>query len=233
MNSRIRNLFLLPALLTGLGLMLAGPVTAQTLTTLYSFTARSGAHYANSDGAFPAPGLVSSGSALYGTAVFGGNSGNGTVFKINVDGTGFAVLHAFTATHDTASNTSVNNDGANPFGVVLSGNTIYGTAGLGGSSGNGTVYKVNTDGTGFEVLHNFGAVSGVTNSDGVRKTGWFYRATRFMGRCRRAVVLAMERFTRSTRMERGLRPYIVLPHCSMVHLVSMVPTVTDQVRKAD
>jgi hypothetical protein len=39
MKARIKKPFLLPALIVGLGLMLAGQVTAQTFTTLHSFTA--------------------------------------------------------------------------------------------------------------------------------------------------------------------------------------------------
>ena len=42
----------------------------------------------------------------------------------------------------------------------LSGSTLYGTTTDGGSSGDGTVFKVNTDGTGYTVLKNF------TGSDG-------------------------------------------------------------------
>jgi hypothetical protein len=44
--------FLLPALTSGLGLILAGRVTAQPFTNLHSFTALSGFHN-NSDGAKP------------------------------------------------------------------------------------------------------------------------------------------------------------------------------------
>ena len=40
-------------------------------------------------------------------------------------------------------------------GLILSGNTLYGTARSGGSSGNGTVFALNTDGTGFTNLHSF------------------------------------------------------------------------------
>jgi prepilin-type N-terminal cleavage/methylation domain-containing protein/prepilin-type processing-associated H-X9-DG protein len=41
-------------------------------------------------------------------------------------------------------------DGVNPYaGLILSDNTLYGTAANGGSSGAGTVFKVKTDGTGL------------------------------------------------------------------------------------
>jgi uncharacterized repeat protein (TIGR03803 family) len=154
LKTRIKNLFLLPALMAGLGLIPAGRVTAQTFTTLHSFT--------GSDGASPYAGLILSGNTLYGTAYDGGSSGNGTVFKVNTDGMGFTNLHSFTALSN-----STNSGGASPYaGLILSGNTLYGTASQGGSSGNGTVFAVNTDGTGFTNLHSFTALSNSTNSDG-------------------------------------------------------------------
>jgi len=121
---------------------------------------------AEADGAYPVAGLLLSGNALYGTAVVGGTSFNGTVFKVDTDGTGFTNLHNF-----TAFSNSTNSDGANPYGnLVLSGSTLYGTASGGGSSGNGTVFAVNTNGTDFTDLYSFTAGSGsfpvVTNSDG-------------------------------------------------------------------
>jgi uncharacterized repeat protein (TIGR03803 family) len=100
-------------------------------------------------------GLTLSGNTLYGTAEWGGISGNGTIYKINTDGTGFANLHVFTE----GSNT--NSDGANPEGgLVLSGNTLYGTARELGAFGPGTVFAINTDGTGFTNLHNFNITDG-------------------------------------------------------------------------
>src|SRR3989442_1026087 len=99
MNTFFKNLFSLPALMAGLGLTLAGRVTAQTFTTLYSFTATipytndvGGVFSTNSDGAGP-NGLILSGDTLYGTTSFGGTSGVGTVFKVNTDGTGFTTLY--------------------------------------------------------------------------------------------------------------------------------------------
>jgi uncharacterized repeat protein (TIGR03803 family) len=83
MKTHINNLFLLPALIAGLGLIPAGRVTAQTFTTLHSFTAVSGSG-ANSDGATPYAGLILSGNTLYGSASAGGGSGNGTVFSLSL-----------------------------------------------------------------------------------------------------------------------------------------------------
>src|SRR5207244_2581884 len=40
-------------------------------------------------------------------------------------------------------------------GLILSGNSLYGTTAYGGSLGYGTVFAVNTDGTDFTNLHSF------------------------------------------------------------------------------
>src|SRR5438045_1718315 len=139
-----KKFFLLPLLMAGLGLMMAGRVTAQSFTTLHSF----------SGGVWPYGGLVLSGKTLYGTARGGGSSGSGAVFAINTDATGFTNLHSFAAGSGEFPYIT-NSDGIDPSGLVLSGNALYATAFTGGSSGNGTVFAVNTDGTAFRVLHSF------------------------------------------------------------------------------
>ena len=91
--------------------------------------------------------MILSGNTLYGTAIAGGVSGYGTVFAVNTDGTGFTNLHSFTGG---------TNDGVYPNGgLILSGNTLYGTANQGGTGNNGTIFGVNTDGTGYATLHYF------------------------------------------------------------------------------
>jgi uncharacterized repeat protein (TIGR03803 family) len=145
MKTYIIKLFLLPALIAGLGLIPAGRVTAQTFTTLHSFTAFDTSGI-NSDGGNPLAGLILSGNTLYGTAASGGSSGQGTVFAVHTNGTGFTNLHSFT----------YGSDGGTPYaGLILSGTNLYGTTSDGGSSGYGTVFAVNTDGTGFTNLHSF------------------------------------------------------------------------------
>jgi uncharacterized repeat protein (TIGR03803 family) len=107
------------------------------LTNLPSFTG-------TNDGANPYAGLVlGSDGYLYGTTEFGGSSGNGTVFAVNTNGTGFTTLHSFSAGSTNSSGVYTNSDGANPrAGLILSGNTLYGTASAGGIWGDGTVYSI-------------------------------------------------------------------------------------------
>jgi uncharacterized repeat protein (TIGR03803 family) len=121
----------------------------------------------NSDGANPGPRLILSGNTLYGTASYGGTNGIGTVFGVNTNGTGFTTLHTFSTATYTNSPTDlyINNDGAIPLaGLVLSGNTLYGTTGTGNTNGTGTVFAVDTDGMGFTTLYSFTGVSGGTGS---------------------------------------------------------------------
>lgn len=166
MKTSIKNLLLLPALITGFGLIPSGRATAQTFTNLYSFTAFN--TFTNSDGANPRARLIPSGNTLYGTTFAGGSSGNGVVFAINTNGTGRTNLHNFTALVS-----GINSDGTLPSAdLVLSGNTLYGVARGGGSSGGGTVYSINADGTGFTNLHSFTGVSdGSTPKGGLVLSG--------------------------------------------------------------
>ncbi len=102
---------------------------------------------ATGDGWQPNGSLILSGSTLYGMTYFGGGAA-GTVFKVNTDGTGYAILHSFTG--------QSGGDGANPLAdLLLVGSTLYGTTAVGGTANLGTVFQVNADGTGYRVLHSF------------------------------------------------------------------------------
>ncbi len=127
-----------------LATVLAGTVAApngeaQTYRTLYSFTG-------GGDGSYPRSDLVMDAAGnLYGTTSEGGASGQGTVFKLDTSGQE-TVLHSFTGSPDGAEPSS---------GLVrdAAGN-LYGTTSYGGSSGNGTVFKVDASGN-ETVLHSF------------------------------------------------------------------------------
>ena len=75
--------------------------------------------------------LVLSGGTLYGTAAFGGDLDHGCVFAIGTNGLGLINLHNF-----STNSASTNFDGADPSaGMILVGNTLYGTANEGGTNG--------------------------------------------------------------------------------------------------
>jgi uncharacterized repeat protein (TIGR03803 family) len=129
----------------GYGTIYAINTDSTGFTNLHSFTG-------GSDGAYPQGGLILSSNILYGTAQAGGTNGNGTVFAVNTNGTSFKTLYAFTATDGNGDNS----DGARPYSaLILSGNTLYGTTPFGGANAYGTVFAINTDGTGFTNLYSF------------------------------------------------------------------------------
>jgi uncharacterized repeat protein (TIGR03803 family) len=103
---------------------------------------------AGHDGIYPVGSLVEGpGNFLYGMTYGGGVHGDGTVYKIRHDGTGFAVIHHL---KDTS-------DGKNPYSALMVGmdNALYGVTSGGGSFRTGTLFKVQSDGSGFQVLHHF------------------------------------------------------------------------------
>jgi len=118
---------------SGAGAVFAVNTDGTDFTNLYSFMAIDPRTSTNSEGAYPSTGLILWGNTLYGTADEGGSSGYGTVFAVHTDGTGFTNLYSFTE----------GSDGAYPYaGLLLSGNTLYGTASYGGSSESGTVFSI-------------------------------------------------------------------------------------------
>ena len=154
------------------GTLFAIGTNGQGFTNFYNFTAAPGYPYTNSDGANPLGGLVISGSTLYGTASDGGGADDGTVFKINTDGTGY-LARGFTISPAQITPASTPTGAFPQAGLVLSGNELYGTAIAGGSSGNGTVFMLDTNGQNFITLHSFTATNAVTgtNADGQAPIG--------------------------------------------------------------
>jgi uncharacterized repeat protein (TIGR03803 family) len=133
-----------------------GSAQAQALRVLYSFTG-------GMDGGNPHGDLTRNAKGnLYGTTIFGGNFGYGTVLKVDTAGTE-TVLYSFTG----------GMDGANPNGGVvrdaLSGN-LYGTTAGGGALGCGTVFKVDEKGN-ETVLYSFTG----TGADGANPNGGVVR----------------------------------------------------------
>ncbi|MBI5711031.1 MAG: hypothetical protein HZC42_12140 [Candidatus Eisenbacteria bacterium] len=143
------------------GIALAGilgsslPATA-AVNILRSFAGGAG------DGEVPRGSLCISGPTVYGMTSMGGAFGQGTIFRMNTNGSGYSVLHSFGGA----------GDGQTPFrSLIISGTMVYGTTYNGGSASDpgagGTVFRMNTDGTGYVILHNFdGALGGGTNPDG-------------------------------------------------------------------
>ncbi len=118
----------------------------------------------NNDGAYPETAVIEGkDGVLYGTTFAGGRKGRtGTVFKINKDGTGYAILWDFNG------DAMLNPTGASWPNALLQGSdgALYGTSPSGGANGGwstgdlGLIYKLNTDGTGYQEIWNFLGASG-------------------------------------------------------------------------
>ncbi len=137
-----------------------------TFSVLHNFSLLDANTGTNTDGASPQGGLVLSGDKLYGTASAGGAGGSGVVFSISTNGANFTTLYSFPPL-DTL--TATNTVGAMPLGgLVLSNGTLYGTSFAGGFGGRGTLFSLQTNGSGFAVLHHFTAIDPIlaTNTDG-------------------------------------------------------------------
>jgi uncharacterized repeat protein (TIGR03803 family) len=117
-----------------------------TESVLYSFTD-------SPDGDQPFGGLIFDASNnLYGTTVYGGDYGNGTVYELTPNSNGSwteSVLHSFNG-----------DDGANPDRALIfdADGNLYGTGQSGGAYGHGVVFKLtsNPDGTWTDsTIHDF------------------------------------------------------------------------------
>ena len=101
------------------------------LTTLYTFCAQPNCR----DGSAPQSLLLGVDGSFYGTTAAGGANNFGTVFKISRTGT-LTTLYNFCAQAGCM-------DGENPGGLVQASNgNFYGTTTAGGSSAQGTIFKV-------------------------------------------------------------------------------------------
>src|SRR6185436_18520029 len=119
----------------------------------------------SSKGAYPKGSLVYDGVFLYGMTTDYGLNSRGTIFKVMPDGTGFVTL----------LDNDVGTNGSSPEGtLIFNGPTLYGVK-SGGGGGlapffPGTIFKIDSTGTGYTKLFTFEAEgnspSGSLNSDG-------------------------------------------------------------------
>ena len=114
-------------------------------------------------GVIPPP-IQGSDGLLYGATADGG-SGDGAIYRMATDGSGFTVLHSFAGLGSGHKNTG---GGAVHAPVVFgSDGQLYGVTQFGGTNGTGTAFRMASDGSGFTTLYNFPAVS----RKGINKVG--------------------------------------------------------------
>jgi uncharacterized repeat protein (TIGR03803 family) len=87
------------------------------------------------------------------------NSSDGSILRVGTSCCG-AIIHSFGFP-----------DGINPVGALVQGpdGNLYGTTTAGGSAGQGTIFEMSTDGSIFNVVHNFG--DGTVPNDGSMANG--------------------------------------------------------------
>lgn len=90
--------------------------------------------------------LITDGEYFYGTSGLGGTYDKGCVYKVYKDGTGYQVLYSFDGK---------DNGGQPNIKLTLNGNTLYGVTTIGGPYSSGTIFKINTDGTGYQKMYDF------------------------------------------------------------------------------
>jgi hypothetical protein len=119
--------------------------------------------------------LISDGTTLYGLTR-GNTQAFGSVFRVATNGANFQTLHSFPdvplATGGAAPSDTLSLDGTTIIGVT-SGGGAYG-------DGAGTIYRVNTNGTGFQTLHSLDLNNGEGHSPYggmVRYGDTYYSAT--------------------------------------------------------
>lgn len=119
-------------------------------------------------GSYPNDSMTLGGQTLYGATLSGGPDSRGTLFRINVDGTGFQVLHQFS-------------DGRNPNGnMVLAGAMLYGATSWGGEFGNGTLFKIDTNGGSYVLLRSLATADGTVPRGGLTRWGDTLHGTTFL-----------------------------------------------------
>lgn len=102
--------------------------------------------------------ILGQGNILYGSTRVGGTNNAGTLFKVNIDGVGYAVLYSFSQGQSDGG-PPPNSPGGAPL-VQGADGMLYGIVFGGSTNGNGFAFKLNPDGTGFTVLHAFGNIDG-------------------------------------------------------------------------
>jgi uncharacterized repeat protein (TIGR03803 family) len=125
-----------------LGLGLAAHAAAPT--TVYQFPGGGGP-------LLPYSGLVFTNNAYYGTTVYGGAYGRGTIFSINPTNGALTVLYSFAPT----------NDGEWPqTGLTVGGSLLYGTTAYGGKSNLGTVFSFDPVTNTEKIIYSFDHAAG-------------------------------------------------------------------------
>lgn len=162
------------------GLMFRTNLSGSTWTTIFNFTYNF---------SWPRYNFIVTGERIYGSA-YEAFAGDGYLFSMNTDGSDFSQILQLNANYarvrlvnedyiygliwegEEGGNfpARIKTDGsesevfagpANPESLLMIDNLLYGITGDGGDNGLGTVWRMNPDGTGLEILHHFTQEEGI------------------------------------------------------------------------
>lgn len=131
---------------TSTGVVFRMGIDGSNFTLLHKFAGGA------TDGAYPYGSLTFENGGLYGMTYLGGVSNDGAIFRMETNGANFSLVHSFAR----------GRDGGLPYGDLLTvGDRFYGMTSDGGSNvGRGTLFSIGTNGTGYQVLHDFSGGDG-------------------------------------------------------------------------
>lgn len=138
-------------------------------------------HFSMSKGFSPYGDLIWHGGKIYGTTLQAGRDEGGTLFQFDTANGGVhSVLHTF----------DVSRDGEILFdGVTAYNGKLYGTAAIGGSHRQGTIYQYDLANGSFTVAHHFDSINGKYPQGGLcLLNGKFYGMTVFGGNAGKGVL---------------------------------------------
>jgi uncharacterized repeat protein (TIGR03803 family) len=133
-------------------------------TLLHSFNPTNLNTGVNGDGACPSGVMQGADGQLYGVTEAGGSNAGGVLFTIKLDGSQFLVLHHFGNSHSADQGVAL--DGSIPKATVIPGadGMLYGNTLDGGLYNAGTLYRIATDGSGYQILYSFGQTNNNSGS---------------------------------------------------------------------
>jgi uncharacterized repeat protein (TIGR03803 family) len=145
----------------GVGVVFAFDLSSSQYNVLHTFQKSKDNGYTAEHGF-----VTRSNKKLFGLTHFGGEYDKGVIYSLNEDGSDFKIMHSFG---------SDSKDGISPYGSLqLSNGYLYGTTQGGGKDDRGTIFRIDTNGNGYETIFKYEkATTGeypidnvVLNSDG-------------------------------------------------------------------
>ncbi|MEP6747453.1 MAG: choice-of-anchor tandem repeat GloVer-containing protein [Bacteroidota bacterium] len=128
--------------------------------------------FSGADGRAPSGNLLYYNGSFYGITYNGGTSDNGVLYTIKPDGTGFSVMFQFNFANGRIP--------TGPLVVIpsIQGSYFYGTCQEGGNNGYGTLFRIGTNGSNYQVLYNFVSTMGRPTGSLLRYGSLLYGTTK-------------------------------------------------------